>query len=157
MAKQKPKRLRVAAFDLGTSCGYAYDLTGTVHSGVLNLRGGRYEGGGMRYLRFRQFLQTFYQRAGGIDLIVFEEVRRHKGVDAAHVHGGLLAELTAFCEERSVPYEGVPVATIKKYATGKGNSNKAGVINAVRMMGFEPKDDNEADALALLLYQLNRI
>lgn len=50
----------------------------------------------------------------------------------------------------SAPYCGVPVGSIKKRATGKGNAEKAAMVAAVRSMGFEPSDDNEADALALL-------
>ena len=67
-----------------------------------------------------------------------------------YVHGGFLATLTAWCEEHEVPYEGVPVGTIKRHVTGKGNAGKQAVIEAVRALGFEPEDDNEADALALL-------
>jgi Holliday junction resolvasome RuvABC endonuclease subunit len=44
----------------------------------------------------------------------------------------------------------VPVGTIKKHATGKGNAGKHDVIAAMRAMGHPVADDNEADALALL-------
>ncbi|MCX8006193.1 MAG: hypothetical protein N2688_14785, partial [Burkholderiaceae bacterium] len=49
-------------------------------------------------------------------------------------------------------YEGVPVGTIKRFATGRGNADKAAMIAAVRARGFAPADDNEADAIALLLW-----
>ncbi len=55
-------------------------------------------------------------------------------------------------EERAIAYQGVPVGTIKRYATGKGNADKAAMIAAMRARGFAPADDNEADALALLLW-----
>ena len=84
----------------------------------------------------------------------FEEVRRHIGTDSAHVYGGLLAVLTAWCEEHLVAYQGVPVGTIKRFATGKGNADKAAVIDAMRARGFAPRDDNEADALAILLWAI---
>ena len=45
---------------------------------------------------------------------------------------------------------GIPVATIKRHISGRGNADKDAVIAAVRALGFEPTDDNEADALALL-------
>ncbi|GAB4112596.1 MAG: hypothetical protein Fur0019_19060 [Tibeticola sp.] len=48
------------------------------------------------------------------------------------------------------PVQGVPVGTIKKHATGRGNAGKDQVIIAVRSRGHAPVDDNEADALALL-------
>lgn len=66
------------------------------------------------------------------------------------MHGGLLATLTAWCEQRSIAYQGVPVGTIERHATGKGNADKAAVIAAVRARGYGPADDNEADAIAIL-------
>ena len=48
----------------------------------------------------------------------------------------------------------MPVGTIKRFATGKGNADKAAMIAAVRGRGFEPADDNEADAIAILLWAL---
>lgn len=66
-----------------------------------------------------------------------------------------MATLTAWAELRGIPYEGVPVGTIKRFATGKGNANKAAMIEAIRQRGFSPADDNEADALALLLWALD--
>ncbi len=36
-----------------------------------------------------------------------------------------MGHLTAWCEHHNIPYQGVPVGTIKKHATGKGN---AGII-----------------------------
>ena len=68
------------------------------------------------------------------------------GTDAAHVYGGLLATLSAWCEQRGIAYQGVPVGTIKRFIAGKGNADKTAVIAAVRARGFAPADDNEADA-----------
>jgi len=108
--------------------------------------------GGMRFLRFRAWLTEVTHLAGELSQIAFEEVRAHAGTDAAHLYGGFLAHLSAWCEERAIAYQGVPVGTIKRYATGKGNADKAAMIAAMRARGFAPADDNEADALALLLW-----
>ena len=108
----------------------------------------------MRYLRFGKWLDQTLEVTGGIDAVHFEEVRRHAGTDASHVYGGLLATLTAWCEEHDIPYGGVPVGTWKRHACGKGNADKAAVIAAMRERGFEPADDNEADAIAILLWAL---
>ena len=91
---------------------------------------------------------------GGINALYFEEVRRHVSTDAAHAYGGFLATLTAWCEHHQVPYQGVPVGTIKKHATGKGNASKDDVLSAMRALGHAPADDNEADALALLRWAI---
>lgn len=48
----------------------------------------------------------------------------------------------------------MPVGTIKRHATAKGNAGKDAVIAAVAARGFNPKDDNEADAIALLLWAI---
>jgi hypothetical protein len=88
--------------------------------------------------------------AGGLDIVLYEQVRSHAGVDASHAYGGWLAILTAWCELHGIPYQGVPVGTIKRHIAGKGNADKQEVIDAVRKLGFAPADDNEADALALL-------
>jgi len=145
----------VLALDLGTTTGWAlrgYD--GLITSGTVSFKPNRYDGGGMRYLRFQNWLSEMDRLVGPIATIHYEEVRRHIGTDAAHVFGGLMAVLTAWAEMRGVPYQGVPVGTIKKSATGKGNSSKAMMIEAARKRGFFPKDDNEADAIAILLWAL---
>jgi Holliday junction resolvasome RuvABC endonuclease subunit len=76
------------------------------------------------------------------------------GTDASHIYGGFLATLSAWCEQQSIPYSGVPVGTWKRYACGKGNASKDEVIAAMRERGFEPDDDNEADAIAILLWAI---
>jgi Holliday junction resolvasome RuvABC endonuclease subunit len=46
------------------------------------------------------------------------------------------------------------VGTIKRYATGHGNAPKQAMIDAARKRGFSPADDNEADAIAILLWAI---
>ena len=146
----------ILALDLGSTAGWAMRLAdGTIVSGTMEFRPGRYEGGGMRYLRFRSWLDHLEAGGKGIGTVYFEEVRRHAGTDAAHIYGGFLAHLTAWCEIRKVPYQGVPVGTIKRHATGKGNAGKDAVITAIRGRGYQPADDNEADALAILLWTID--
>jgi len=147
------------ALDLGTVTGFALSPDyGSVVSGTWNNKNSRFEGGGMRYLRFRGHLDEIYA-ASPFSIVVFEEVRRHRGTDAAHVYGGMLATLTAWCEghDPNIPYEGVPVQAIKKYVTGRGNADKGAVIAAVVALGYKPADDNEADAIALLLLKRSEV
>lgn len=143
----------VLALDLGTITGWALrSRDGGITSGTQTFRPTRFEGGGMRFLRFRGWLAEVAALSGGITRIAFEEVRRHVSTDSSHAYGGFLATLTAWCEQESIPYEGIPVGTIKRFATGKGNADKAAMIAAMRARGFAPADDNEADAIALLLW-----
>jgi len=141
----------ILALDLGTTTGWALRTAeGVILSGATSFRPSRYDGGGMRYLRFRAWLEELAEDAGGLSAIWFEEVRRHAGTDAAHAYGGFLATLTAWAEQRGVPYQGVPVGSIKKHATGDGAAGKPAMIAAMRARGHAPAGDDEADALALL-------
>lgn len=143
----------ILALDLGTTTGWALMARdGSITSGTESFKPHRFEGGGMRFLRFKRWLTEIKQTSDGIDAVYFEEVRRHLGVDAAHAYGGFMAQLTAWCEHHQIPYQGVPVGTIKKHATGKGNASKGEMIAAAKARGHLPADDNEADALALLDY-----
>lgn len=147
----------ILALDLGTTAGFAVrGGNGVTTSGTVSLRPGRYDGGGMRYLRFAKWLDELNGLAGPFDVIWFEEVRRHRGTDAAHVYGGLMATLTSWAEKKQIPYSGVPVGTIKRHATGKGNANKEAMIEAARARGFNPADDNEADAIAILHWAIEQ-
>lgn len=145
------KETNILALDLGMKTGWALLLGGDVTSGTEDFTTKRQEGGGMRYMRFEQFIRSllFYD---AVDVVVYEEVRRHAGTTAAHVYGGFQATLTKLCEEMEIPYMSVPVGTVKKHATGKGNANKQLMIKAAQERGFSPVDDNEADALAILHY-----
>jgi Holliday junction resolvasome RuvABC endonuclease subunit len=115
---------------------------------------GRFSGGGMRYVRFEKMLNEVLESVAGKNLnaVYFEEVRRHAGTDAAHVYGGLMAILTSWCEKHGIPYQGIPVGTIKKCATGKGNADKQAMIEAAKHAWPDQdiKDDNQADALWVL-------
>lgn len=136
------------ALDLGTTTGFCIGHRGATVSGHVNFKPARFDGGGMRYIKFRAWLNEL-RGAYPIDVVYFEEVRRHAGTDAAHVYGGLMATLTAWCEENGVPYEGVPVGEIKRSWTGKGNAPKEAMIAEAVRRGYAPADDNEADAIAL--------
>ncbi|WP_086934553.1 crossover junction endodeoxyribonuclease RuvC [Agarilytica rhodophyticola] len=144
--------LNLLSLDLGTTTGWAMTSHELIISGTANFKHSRYDGGGMRFLKFNAWLRDLHTSIDGIDVIYFEEVRRHIGTDAAHVYGGFLATLTAFGEQENIPYQGVPVGTIKKHITGKGNASKQAMIDSVRRLGYEPADDNEADALGLLMW-----
>ena len=156
-----PAHRAILALDLGTTTGWALRLPDKVIThGFVSFKCQRFEGGGMRYLRFRRWLDEVLAAtaspadSAGFGAVYFEEVRRHLGVDAAHVYGGLLATLTAWFEHHCIPYQGVPVGTIKRHATGKGNASKAEVIAAIQAAGHVVNDDNEADALAVMSWAL---
>jgi hypothetical protein len=150
-----PRYRCILALDLGITTGWAMrGHDGLITSGAASFRRGRFDGGGMRYLRFTNWLGELDRLSGPIAAIWFEEVRRHAGTGASHIYGGLMATLTAWAELRGVPYEGVPVSAIKRHAAGKGITDKAAMAAAIRARGFSPADDNEADAIAILLWAI---
>jgi hypothetical protein len=162
----------ILSLDLGTTTGWALrSRDGSIVSGSQSFKPQRFEGGGMRNLRFNRWLSEIavetveeprppfgaeFIEKTLIDVIVFEEVRSHAGTDAAQIYGGLMGQVEVLGETKKIPYEGVPVGTIKKHATGKGNANKLMMITAMQALGHNPVDDNEADALALLRWAIER-
>ena len=112
----------------------------------------------MQFLKFKKFLKQLTDVVHP-DVLVLEEVRRHLGVDAAHAYGGYLSHVSAYCSEVDIPHTGVPVGTIKKFATGKGNANKEDMIKAAGDLFPDQiiEDDNQADALCLLQYAIKEI
>lgn len=140
---------RFIGIDPGSKCGWAVlDEEGRrVASGTWKLQGGRFDGAGMRFVRLDSHVRELLS-SGGEVVLGFEEVRRHMGTDAAHIYGGVVATVMRVCEELGVPYAGVPVGTVKRHGTGKGNAGKLEMVEAAEAR-WEVKvaDDNEADAL----------
>jgi hypothetical protein len=62
----------ILALDLGTQTGWALrDRDGAVTSGSESFKPQRFEGGGMRYLRFKRWLTEIKQSCDGIDAVYF--------------------------------------------------------------------------------------
>ena len=140
---------RFIGIDPGSNCGWAVldDAGGRVASGTWKLSGGRFDGAGMRFVRLDRHLRELFSATDDV-VLGFEEVRRHMGTDAAHIYGGVVATVTRVCEELQVPYAGVPVGTVKKAATGRGNAGKLEMVEAAETRwALKVSDDNEADAL----------
>lgn len=150
-------RASILALDLGTTLGWAWHHSnGLTQSGSLLLyRRSQHARIEDRFTNFLKFLRQSHA-LDPLRVIYFEHVmQRPKGVRAAQVYGGFLALLQCFCIDNGIRHHGVPVKVIKKHLTGSGNADKARMIAACRMLGFDPIDDNEADAIGLLDYVLN--
>lgn len=149
--------MRILALDLGTTLGYCIDtLDNEVEYGNEFFKDfdTRFTSPGMRFFYFRNWLDKMYKNL--FHAIYYEYVMAHTSVYAAHVYGGFLAILQDWCFIKDIPFEGVPVKTIKKHITGNGAANKERVIKAVEKLGYEPQDDNTADAIAIFEYAKNR-
>lgn len=147
--------VNILALDLGTSTGWALATRDGHKSGSLRLDPKKLGGNGRRWIAFREWLTATARQAGGVQAVYFEDVRRHIGTTAAHVYGGYLAMLEAWCATNNVPLHGVGVGTIKKAWTGNGRAEKADMIAEAKRRGVRVSDDNEADAVAILAWAIN--
>lgn len=138
---------RILALDLGTHLGWAKS---PLESGVVDLSNRRGESVGMRFVHWRRWLEIMLQ--SGVDIVVYEDVKNHKGVQAAHIYGGLLSILQERCEVLKIEYTHYGVGEIKRHATAKGNAKKEAMVAAAEQKWPEItiEDDNHADALWLL-------
>lgn len=142
--------------DLGVRTGWAYKGDGdVVKSGVeyfpLPFHSDIYSRAGTRFFKFHKWLQKILDELGDVDHVVYELVQGHRGAHASNAYGGFMAILTMECHGRSIVYQALPAKTLKKRMTGRGDANKQHMMEAVRMHGYDFNDDNEADALALLI------
>ncbi len=148
----------ILALDLGTRTGWArLHADGTITSGSISHHPRSGEGPGARFVRFRRFLSDFTADGFG-GAVYWEDVRRHVATDAAHAYGGYLAIMLAWAESANLRYlgNGLSVGQIKKLATGNGAAKKPEMIAWAKSQGFRPRDDNEADALAILKLAIAR-
>jgi crossover junction endodeoxyribonuclease RuvC len=144
------------SLDLGTTTGWALAKDKEIRSGTMCFKPNHFDSGDCKFTRFKRWLVNLKASYGDIDQIVYEAVRRHNGTIAGQTYGGFMATLQTFGDDHHIPYEGVPVATIKKFTTGDGRASKLDMINAMERKGYRPKDDNEADALALLYWRMGQ-
>lgn len=139
----------ILALDLATQTGFAYHANGLISSGSEGFMPKKNEGKGQRFLKFRSWLRDQIETIKP-DQVVYEEVMRWSSGAAAKCYCGLLAIMQTECEAKEIAYEGVHVGTIKKAATKNGSATKEQMIQAARLRGYSPSDDNEADAIHLL-------
>lgn len=143
----------VLALDLATRVGWATDgLAGPIHGTRQLPKGDR---AAALYMMGR-FLKTKVSESAP-DLIVFETpVMTGPGLIMAEATARLLIGMAgvveAICHSMRIEYADVPVNTIRKFFTDNGRAKKADVLERCHQIGWSPKDDNEADALALWAY-----
>jgi hypothetical protein len=146
--------INILALDLGTITGWAMRVDGKVSSGSQTFKTTHFDCAACKYTHFQRWL---WEKAScKLDAVVYEAVRRHKGTIAGQTYGGFMATLQMWCDGEGICYEGVPVGTIKRFATGNGNASKLDMVNAMERRGHKPHDNNEADALALLHWRLEQ-
>jgi Holliday junction resolvasome RuvABC endonuclease subunit len=139
----------ILALDPATTCGWAVCRpgVGVLESGSWRLRGKSTESDGLRFMRFEAEVKKKVEEHG-IKLVFFEAVMFVSHRDAFAVYSQLVGVLKSFCLRSGMEYMSIPVGTIKKFATGKGNAKKDAMLKAaeLRWPGAKFTDDNEVDA-----------
>jgi len=142
--------MKILAFDFGSRTGWAALRDGHIESGVQVFDLSRGESPGMRFIRFRRWLEELLTLIGP-GLCVYEAAH-HRGGYATELLVGMTTRLQETCAERGIEYTAVHSATLKKFATGSGRADKSAMVKraAERFPDRRIADDNEADALLLL-------
>lgn len=83
------------------------------------------------------------------DVVLIEEFAFAKSDAYAHALGELAGVVKVCFYQRGIPFVMVPLASLKKYATGKGNANKDQMLAAAVRQCPEIEDNNAADAYFL--------
>lgn len=140
--------MRILALDLATKTGWAHS---NGESGVQDFALKRGESPGMRFIRFRTWIQEWSHGAIRPHVIAYEQAH-HRGGAATHVAENLIGRVLEFSAEHDIDTSPYHTAHIKKYATGRGNASKDEMIAAAQAKWPDATiiDDNHADAMWLL-------
>lgn len=167
MAASWPSRrhdpVNLLALDLATRSGWALLEHGRIESGVETFDVKRGESSGMRYIRFNRWLDDMlwptppiHRDRPRVELIVFEQAHQRGGA-ATEVAAGFATRVLECCARHTIEHAAVHTATLKKFTTGRGNADKAAMLEAVGRRWRRVETDDEADAVALLYYALTEI
>jgi len=142
--------MNILALDLGTKAGVCVMTDAAVVRllDTVDTSPRKNDRWGKRFLAFAAELERliYIHQPGAI---AYEMVRRHLATDAAHIYGALQALVEMAAASWEIPTHPLPVALIKKAATGRGNADKTAMaVHASRRWPeLDIKDDNQADAL----------
>lgn len=101
-----------------------------------------------RLLAIHDEIRFVAQHAGADSIAVIEDLPKH--AMAAGITGMVQGVTRLALNEFNIPYVSIPPATLKKFATGKGNADKA-LMRAkwLEFTGKDNADDNQVDAAFL--------
>jgi len=145
--------MNLLCLDLGKFCGCAHIRNGEItDSYTLDFSKHRLRMESEFYAQMRTMIAS-----KRIAAVYHEDAPFQQGMARQywHTQRGIIALI---CQQANIPYASVPVTTLKKFMTGKGNASKNDMIAAVGVTrGYYPDDDNEADALAVAMYVIENM
>lgn len=187
VGKCPAKATRFIGMDLGSNCGVAvYDhvpgeklLQEKLKLFQWDLSPQGLESGAARFVRLRAFLNVTKPEVIGYEDVKYSPpkeffINKKFGIPAilsrvataSEVLGGMKVTVATWAEENNLISNGFAIATIKKYATGNGKSNKEDMIAAANKIFGNAFDatkykstgiDNVVDAAFILLLLLRKI
>lgn len=102
-----------------------------------------------RLMVIRQGITELYSLGGPFDLAVLEDLPTH--AHGAGITGMVHGAVRTLLQHLGVPYALVSPATLKKYATGRGNCGKPDMrMELYKRLGADLPDDNQVDAWWLM-------
>lgn len=143
--------------DLATQTGWAVVENGEIKaSGSQSFKKKRGETNGVLFLRLHKWLDDMVQLCESKVVLVYEQ---------AHFRGGAPTELCvgmqthtqSWCAKMDIECAPVTTSQLKRHATGKGNAPKdVMVAAAAKILGRDPVDDNEADAVHIGMWAVDQ-
>ncbi len=121
--------MKILSLDLATNTGWATNDGKRCGVMTFDLKHG--ESPGMRFLSCRAWLKEMHALLGGLDIIVYKQAH-HRGGAATACCVGLVTEVQTFAAHHKIELMPVHTATLKKFATGRGNAGKTKMIKAAK-------------------------
>lgn len=147
----------VLGLDIATHTGF-YSMHS---SGTWNFEESMRRNNNKQHAAFRNTLIE-YITSNNIKMIVAEDVNAGRGSLGSYKSSVKLSEfrgiLMEICDTLNLPEPAfINLKTVKKWATGNGNADKAMMMDFCRKRWkTDPVDDNEADATHIFMYYIKK-
>lgn len=151
--------MRITAFDLATITGIASSARGRNLPALWHLKIGK------KNCELGEFLLSAHTQYRAVlsdeapEAVVFESptLRNTTSLITARKLYGLAGVLEMICEREKIPCYETSILEVKKELCGHAHAEKDHQIRAAKLLGFDPKTSDEADALGVYLCGLRKL
>jgi Holliday junction resolvasome RuvABC endonuclease subunit len=144
---------KVLALDLSSSIGWATNIN-AIHGGTRDVVAfGTFVVDGTRPEKLAAFEIWLEEMVDNLrpDLVVYERPFA-RGQAATRMGWGFAGICEAVAVNSRANVQDAEVNSVKRFWTGNGNATKDDMITAAWALGVDPRNDHEADAIAILHY-----
>lgn len=143
--------MKILALDLGSITGFASGVDDKILKSDTRNWIGREKW--FSNESFANFFNWIHPIVKNYDKVIVEMPNSHMpGFHAVRVAFGMYGVLQAVCGGWNKEIIPVRATEIKKFWTGDGRADKEAMVSHAVMRGYQPKDHNEADAIAIYHY-----